>query len=501
MAERLLALGLRAPAVLGLNTEVDDSFLSHQWASALDNAVFNEDGNTASRKGNISVTQSAFVGEAIQLHRYVKLSGNEELLYSTDTQIFTDTVTPSDITGTLSFTAGNWQFANFNGDVYAAQEGQDLAIYSGTSFDYVTATSGTVPEGSTILAAYGRLWGTDDTATVVKFSDLLDGDAWATGSSGSLNLASVWTEGVDKIVALSAFNGNLVIFSENNILIYSGADVTPASNLQLVEEIRGIGCIARDSIQQVGNDIYFLSKSGLRSLGRTIQEKSGPLGDVSFNIRDYLIEHIEADTPPNIRSVYVEDRGLYLLLLPDNDVIFSFDLKRTTQGNPARISRWKGIKAFSVAVDESNDIFFGKDGHISRYSGYSDEGNPYQLLWETPWLNMDESERIYLLKRLAVYTKSKGRIELSVKWGSQFSSLNKKSDKDFIATDNLSISEYNEAEYGTGEYTTAKTFIEQFKIPASGSGTVHKFQFSYKVDGAEISIPRISIYTKRGKII
>ena len=134
------------------------------------------------------------------------------------------------------------------------------------------------------MTCFGRLWVATTTTnnSTVFFSDLIAGHVWSTGTSGSLNVDRVWINGADEITGLAAHNGFLFIFGKRQILIYQNA-TTPAS-MQLSDTVEGIGCIARDSIQTTSTDVLFLSNSGVRSLMRTIQEKSAPERDLSKNI-------------------------------------------------------------------------------------------------------------------------------------------------------------------------------------------------------------------------
>jgi hypothetical protein len=123
------------------------------------------------------------------------------------------------------------------------------------------------------------LWIVDnatDTQTIY-WSDLLIGNDFSGGSSGSINVTKAWPDGYDEVVALAAHNNNLVIFGEHSILLYEGAD-SPAS-MKLADTVSGVGCIDRNSVQSIGTDVLFMSNSGLRSLGRAIQEKALPLSD------------------------------------------------------------------------------------------------------------------------------------------------------------------------------------------------------------------------------
>ncbi len=105
-------------------------------------------------------------------------------------------------------------------------------------------------------------------------------------------------------MGLAAHNDFLFIFGKRQILVYSGA-TTPAT-LALSDTVGSIGCIARDTIQSIGTDVVFLSDSGVRSLMRTIQEKSAPLRDLSKNVRFDLESSLAGETLANVKSVYSE---------------------------------------------------------------------------------------------------------------------------------------------------------------------------------------------------
>ena len=155
-----------------------------------------------------------------------------------------------------------------------------------------------------VISALGRIWnaGTSTDKVTVQWSDIKNPQKFGSGTSGTLDTTSVWPKGGDTITALAVHNGFLFIFGYRNILIYQGA-TTPAS-MTLYDTISGIGCIARDSVQVTETDIIFLSETGVRSVMRTIQEKSAPLNDLSRNVRNDLITASSLETKANIKSVY-----------------------------------------------------------------------------------------------------------------------------------------------------------------------------------------------------
>ena len=77
------------------------------------------------------------------------------------------------------------------------------------------------------------MWVADFTGdkNTLQFSDSLDGTDWNSGSSGSLNVRTVWPNGFDEITALAAYNNRLVIFGKRSILIYSGASAPSTTQL------------------------------------------------------------------------------------------------------------------------------------------------------------------------------------------------------------------------------------------------------------------------------
>ncbi len=253
-----------------------------------------------------------------------------------------------------------------NGITFFFQSGHDPLIFdpavSTTTFRRVsekTGYTGTVPLGNIVISAFGRLWVADTTAdnVTITFSDLLAGHNWTGGTSGTLNVAQVWPNGSDQIVGLGAHNGFLFIFGKRQILVYSGA--TTPSSLSLSDSIGNIGCLSRDSIVTTASDIVFLSNSGVRSLLRTIQEKSAPLRDLSKNVRNDLMTYVASETLANIKAVYSEVNAFYLLTLPIAKQVYVFDTKAQLQDGSARVTTWDSIEGWADAIKVLMESYLG----------------------------------------------------------------------------------------------------------------------------------------------
>ena len=312
MAQELKSINLVAPGFKGINTEESPLSQDPSFAETADNAVIDKRGRIAARKGhNVITTNKTQLGtdSLSAIKEFRDDLGTTKVFSVGNNKILSGTTTLADETpGSYTISADDWKMVNFNGSVYFFQRGFQPLIYnitdSGTSggagssvvtLSSVHSASGLVSAmyGNEVLAAYGRLW-TADFATdksTIYWSDLLSGHKWSGGTSGSIDISKVWPDGYDEIVALAAHNNLLIVFGKRSIVVYSGAD--DPSSMALSDTVSGIGCVGRDTVQYTGVDVIFLSQTGLKSFGRTIQEKSMPISSLSGTITtDLSLIHI-----------------------------------------------------------------------------------------------------------------------------------------------------------------------------------------------------------------
>ena len=217
-------------------------------------------------------------------HEYIDASNSKSVIYVDDTAIYEEN--GSGVTNlTNSMVIAPYKFVNFNGTCVGHHPAQVPIVATSVGGTFSTG-SGTQYNGDDVLAAWGRLWVIDSSANTLYYSDLLINN-FTGGSSGSFDLAKYWPNGMDTAVAIAEWNDFLVVFGRKAIIIYENPD-DPTTSMAIADIIEGTGCLARDSVQQVGSDLVFLSGSGVKSLGRVVQEKSLPQRDISKNVRDYI---------------------------------------------------------------------------------------------------------------------------------------------------------------------------------------------------------------------
>jgi len=521
MSKPLQTASVVAPAFLGLNTQDSGVAMDEGFALEATNCVIDKYGRLGARKGwryrttaLDGVTDDNIGVDLKGMHIFLDLAGVKTNITWSDTEFYTgyeDLLTTSPTT-TDTLLAGKWQSATLNDRAYFFQRGYEPLVYTNDTtpkeFDTVVGHTGAVgipPKANVVLSAYGRLWAADtaNNKTTVYFSDLLDGTNWLTGTAGSLNIAGTFAKDSDSITGLGAHNGKLIIFCTNSIIIYGDNDGFQTSvdvtTLTLVESIVGIGCISRDSIQGTGEDILFLSSTGVRSLGRTIQEKSQPFRDISKNIRNDLLQYVENEADSNnIKAVYSPSNAFYLLAFPTTGLVYCFDTKVVLEDGAFRVTSWD--KNFHSNYDydpQDRELHFTQSNGIAEYLGYQDNGVNYRMSFYTSYFDLGSTNRTKIVKRIGATIIAPSGQEFIMKLGFDYKSVY--TSYPFVLTTGT-IFEYNKGEYNISEYSGGLN-IQSVKSPAGGSGIVIQAGFEADITGAPLSLQRTDIFVKDGRTI
>jgi hypothetical protein len=513
MSKPLQSYSLSAPGFYGLNTEDSPLDLGAGFALVATNCILDQYGRIGARKGYTRVNSSSGnlgANDVGVIHELVQNDGTLTILFAGNNKLFklgtANAVTELTYGGggtAPTITASNWQTASLNGIAYFFQTGHDPLIYdpavSITTFRRVsekTGYAGSVPSANIAISAFGRLWvaNTSSDKVTVTFSDLIAGHVWSGGTSGSLDVSRVWPNGADEVMGLAAHNDFLFIFGKRQILVYSGAS-TPAS-LVLSDTIGSIGCIARDTIQSVGSDVIFLSDSGVRSLMRTIQEKSAPLRDLSKNVRFDLNSSLAGETLANLKSVYSEKEAFYLLVLPATFQVYCFDTKQSLQDGASRVTKWDSIAPTALRSLRNGDLYIGKNGFIGKYGGYIDDTTTYRFAYYTNNADLGNPNQISVLKTISAIVIGGSNQFLTINWGFDYSGAYQ-AQNIYIPTQ-VSY-EYGVAEYNIAEYTSGIA-IKTLRANASGAGKIVQTGYETTINGTQLSLQKIEIQAKDGKM-
>lgn len=515
MASDLIPFTLSAPGFYGLNTQDSPVSLSKEFALVASNAVIDKLGRLAARKGwtNYVEDSSAITNTKVWLlHEFINSAGDIEQLAVVDFKVCKVVNNAYEVLydGSTVWTGQNWKAVNFNDKVYFFQKNHVPMVYDGDVIVPMTSHSnydGTVQNANEVLSAYGRLWNIDATndRVTLQWSDTLIGEDYNGGLAGSLNLEKIFTNGTRPAVALAAFNGFLIVFCDKSILVFTGADEDPTTNIAIQDIIDGVGCISRDSVVDVGTDILFLSDTGVRSLGRIIDQKSAPIFDVSANVRDNLMADVVANNSnETIKAVYNDVEGFYLLSLPELGKTYCFDLKKRLEESVCRVTTWT-LAPYCFCFKLNKDMLMGFDTGVGKYETYTDNGAGYLFSYLTSYLSNANSEfdgltdsKILKSLRLAFYGKSGYTINFG--WGFNYQGISRSANK--VSAYNVASDEYNEDEYFDAEYSGNQENLsfQTVKQQLSGSGTVYQIGIGVQINGGPFSIQQLDVFSKKGRL-
>lgn len=543
MPAPILPITFQNPGSKGLNSQDSTNYLDVTWATELTNAVFDNAGRIANRKGWTKLTTSSALGayDIKQIHCWENAT-TSVVISAANNDLFYGTTSLTSIKGALSPTANNWQFANWNDGTntkiiaWQASHSPIVSTVTGTTpgnFAAISASSGSVPTGNCMTTGWGRVWASDSDGLTIKYSGLLNETQWASGGAGSLDTRYYWPRGADYITALAFYQDKLIVFGKRNILVYDGT-LSPSSALTLVDQIEGVGCVARDSVQNLGNDLLFLSETGLRSLSRTLtSDTSGegskiPLQEVGTQVRDEIVNAVIGNES-NVRSCYNQIEGFYVLIVPDTDspATYIFDLKglksqtlfgtRSVDLDNVRISKWEGWNATAVAYSRNQVMYGGfrdstdsNEGVIGYYNGYLDNTSTYQLTWKSPWIDLSNSEGgesgafFKIPKEAVIYTVGGLGNTYTFRWAYDFEESYSTYDI-VIPGSAATASEWGNvsspAEWGIAEWGYSESVsISRKKAQMSRHGQAIRFGFSTVVDNRYIALQRIDVFIKKGRI-
>ena len=514
MAAQLQNITISAPGFLGINTQDSPIGLDPAYASIADNCVIDQLGRVGARQGYTEVTTNgaAVLGTSRGLEAITEFISRDNVttVFSAgNLKIFTGTTTLVECTLPAGYTIldNDWKIVSFNNDVYFFQKSHAPleSVGGSTTLTLLTTTGGhQPPQGNEVLAAYGRLWSCDLSSNryTVYWSSLLAGNDWHGGSSGSVDLTTVWPNGYDEVVALAEHNNFLLVFGKKNIIVYSGA-TSPNSDLTLHDTIEGTGCIARDSIQSTGTDLLFLSSRGVMSLGRLLQQKSLPLGDISKNVRTDLLNFVDIEAHSNghregIKAIYSPTHAFYLLSLPTSQLVYCFDVRQPLENGSFRVTTWSSLEPTAFTLFSDDTLYMGHKEGIISYGGYLDGDTQYQLRYFSNPNDFQSPANLKFLKKFNLTIIGGQNTPTVLNWGYDYTSTYTKQEFTFGSSN---IAEFGISEYNTDAEYTASIAIQTPKVNGTGSGSVVTIGIEAQINSAAFSIQKIDILALIGRLI
>lgn len=253
-----------------------------------------------------------------------------------------------------------------------------------------------------------------------------------------------------KVVQIKPFRDNLFVFGNNSIKKVT-ADLTAGFVQEQVTA--NVGCVAPDSVLEIGGDLLFLAPDGFRPVAGTSRIGDVELETVSKAIQSALVDIIKNTDMATLNGVVVRSKSQVRYFFGD-DSIFTEDSEGLVGGltNSSGSIEWEfgsllGIRASccsSEYIGTEEYVLHGDyDGNVYRQeAGNSFAGRDIVAIYSTPYYDMTETEVRKTLRKVNTFLRAEGPFEM-----------------------NLAI------DYDWGDYTTARP--SNYSETSAGSPTVY----------------------------
>lgn len=564
MAQQQQNIALTTPAFMGINTEDSPITQDVTFALRANNAVIDVYGRIGARKGfatqaesidfsNVTEYSGTYDETKVNVCSLYHSEGlpvicvagiefyNAGTLITTETYVchltgvLQDTLTPLTHSASALAVAGTAaacqaQIVDYAGQYYLFIDGAEALEVSGTSVTRLRDGAGFLPPqddtgnltaggmtGGIVCSAYGRLWvsGAGANYQEIWYSDLGDARVWYDGkavptdplnTAGGLDVSQYWPTGRDTIKAIKAHNNGLVVFGRNSILMYGNATGDPAAigGIFLQDAITGMGLVNQDAVVETGVDLLFVDDSGVRSLGRTVQEQSVPVGDITANVRSDITRKISGTVDKTAISLaYWPNEGVVVCNFSTEGFAYVLDVRKPSSTGGARITTWTEVLFDrSVYYEEGDSTYVllgGKAGQsICKYRGQVDANNAtYQFDYESTPLSFGDSVREKFPKKINVTTiGSTQPTSAKVKWGFGGNLQYSKA----ITADATAPAFWGSAGFGTDTYGSADVTLARHRVNTKGSGAYVSIAVEAIINGGEFSVQELNLQLLLGRV-
>jgi len=276
------------------------------------------------------------------------------------------------------------------------------------------------------------------------------------GSSNAIELAVG-----DEIVGLKSFREILYIFCKRSIKKLVG---DTHDNFAIQNVTDKIGCIATDSIQEVGGDVVFLAPDGIRSLAGTERNDDLELSSVSRPVKRTLDAQLSGRVNNDFSAMPIQNKSQYRLFIYNSTAIDSaaFGLIGKLNLDQRLQFAWSLIRGMNVACCDSGYIgnieysVFGhpSNGYVYRQeSGNTFDGALIPYVYVTPFYTIGDETLRKVLHKINMYVRKEGIFNMNISPVFNYGDSNTISPPTIQVNDTQSLSIFGTGVYGTSVYS------------------------------------------------
>mgnify|MGYP001070931424 CR=1 FL=1 len=368
------------------------------------------------------------------------------------------------------------------------------ATYDGTTYTQITHTNApTAPKYSSVFQSRVFLAGdpAEDYNLYVSAPDA-ETDFSAANGAGVLNIGF-------PIVAIKPFRDALYVFGTNNIkkVVHNpSAPIHPPFDVQNVTD--NLGCLATDSVIEIGGDLLFLSQDGLRPISGTDKIGDVNLETVSKDIQSIFTDIVFDIDLEGLNAVVIRQKTqfrYFFAAAETQGIIGGF--RQTPNGLQFEYSQMLGLVATcadSGYIGQNEFVIHGdSSGKVQRQEQGNDfDGTDIFSLFQTPFFHMQDPEQRKIFYTVATYLRSEGDNSIVMSAVYDYEDVDVLSPSNFTLTTTGAAAYYNEATYNsTAIFDGNPSPVQRTNI--SGSGKSASFRYVTNDSNASHSVQGLVI--------
>lgn len=364
------------------------------------------------------------------------------------------------------------------------------ATYDGTTYTQIThADAPSAPKFSHVYKNHMFLAGDPSEDTNLYFSAPYNETSFAAADgAGVINVGF-------PIVAIKSFRDVLYIFGTNNIRKLAGDNI---SNFVLQEVTDDLGCLASDSVIEIGGDLLFLSQDGLRPISGTDKIGDVNLETVSKDIQSIFTDIVFDIDLEGLNAVVIRQKTQfrYFFAAADSQGIIG-GFRQTPNGLQFEYSQMVGITATcsdSGYIGQNEFVIHGDDnGKVHRQEqGFDFDGDNILSIFQTPFYHMQDPEQRKVFYSVATYLRSEGNNDIVMSILYDYEDVDTLNPTNFNLSTEGAAAYYNEAIYNsTAIFDGNPSPVQRTNI--SGSGKSASIRYVTNSSDASHSIQGIVI--------
>ena len=223
-----------------------------------------------------------------------------------------------------------------------------------------------------------------------------------------------------EVTQIKPFRDNLYVFGSNGIKKIT----VNASGAFVIDNVtNNVGCVARDSVLEIGGDLMFLAPDGFRPVASTSRIGDVELETLSKSIQATLVDVIKNNDMKTLNGVVIRSKsqvryffGPAATNTEDSTGIVG-GLTSTGGTIDWSFGELLGIRASCCTSDyigtEEVVLHGDHDGNVyQQEQGKTFNGEDILALYSTPYLDFGETEQRKQLKKLNTFIRAEGPLEM-----------------------------------------------------------------------------------------